>query len=218
LPDELTRLRRLVARGLTTTEALWPPIRTTYGWVHRAAELLANEAAAPGRAVQHQRDDLLREMRKEQATVGPLSPAVAHFLKVSASYGPGLFHCYDIESVPRTNNDLEQYFGSARYHQRRASGRIHAAAATVVRGAVRVLAATATRLQPCGEYQLRHPDLVGHAAIAWGWSRRAAEPPNRRWRARTRRSRRLPSQMNGVGCAFQPATASSSQLITSSAR
>jgi hypothetical protein len=165
LPDELTRLRRLVARGLTTTEALWPPIRTTYGWVHRAAELLANEAAAPGRAVQHQRDDLLREMRKEQATVGPLSPAVAHFLKVSASYGPGLFHCYDIESVPRTNNDLEQYFGSARYHQRRASGRIHAAAATVVRGAVRVLAATATRLQPCGEYQLRHPDLERWRAL-----------------------------------------------------
>ena len=70
----------------------------------------------------------------------PLAPAVAHFLKVSASYWPGLFHCYDIPGLPRTNNDLEQYFGSARYHQRRASGRIHASAATVVRGAVRVLA------------------------------------------------------------------------------
>ena len=31
------------------------------------------------------------------------------------------------------------------------------------------------------------------------WSSLAAEPPNRRWRARTRRSRRLPSQTNGVG-------------------
>jgi hypothetical protein len=159
LPVELTRLRRLVVQGLTTTETLWPPIRTTYGWVHRAARLLANEEAAPGSEVQQQMDELLREMRKEQATAGPLTPAVVHFLKVSASYGPGLFHCYDSVGLPRTNNDLEQYFGSARYHQRRASGRVHAAPATVVRGAVRVLAATATRLQPYGEYELRHPDL-----------------------------------------------------------
>jgi hypothetical protein len=159
LPVELTRLRRLVVHGLTTTEALWPPIRTTYGWVHRAARLLANEEAAPGSEVQRQMDELLGEMRKEQATVGPLTPAVTHFLKVSARYWPGLFHCYDLTGLPRTNNDLEQYFGSARYHQRRASGRVHATAATVVRGAVRVLATTAARLQPCSEYELRHPDL-----------------------------------------------------------
>jgi len=159
LPVELTRLRRLVDHGLTTTEPLWPPIRTTYGWVHRAARLLANEDAAPGHEVRCQMDELLREMTQEQATVGPLTPAVAHFLKVSASYGPGLFHCYDLAGLPRTNNDLEQYFGSARYHQRRASGRVHAAAATVVRGPVRVLAATAARLRPYGEYELRHPDL-----------------------------------------------------------
>src|SRR5688572_4204688 len=59
--------------------------------------------------------------------------------------------------------------------------------------------------------------LVGHAANAWGSASTAAEPPSRRWRARTRRSRRLPSQTKGVGWAFQPATASSSQPISSSA-
>ena len=103
--------------------------------------------------------DLLAEMRDDQATVGPLQPAVAHFLKVSASYWPGLFHCYDVPGLPRTNNDLEQYFGSARYHLRRASGRVHATAATVVRGSVRVLAATASRRHHFGEYELRHPHL-----------------------------------------------------------
>ena len=61
---ELTRLQRLVVHGLTTTDALWPPIRTTYGWVHRATRLLANEAAAPSSEVRRQVDDLLREMRK----------------------------------------------------------------------------------------------------------------------------------------------------------
>jgi len=138
---------------------VWPAIRVAYGWVHRAAHLLADEDGAPGAEVRRRMEDLLAEMRADQATVGPLQPAVAHFLKVSASYWPGLFHCYDIPGLPRTNNDQEQYFGAARYHQRRASGRVHAAAATVVRGSVRVLASTATQLHPFGEYELRHPDL-----------------------------------------------------------
>jgi hypothetical protein len=148
-----------VVRGLTTTDALWPGIRTAYGWVRQAAQLLENQDEVPGSEVQRRLDDLLAEMTDDQATVGFLQPAVAHFLKVSASYWPGLFHCYDIAGLPRTNNDLEQSFGSARYHQRRASGRIHATAATVVRGSVRVLAATASRLKLFREYDLRHPNL-----------------------------------------------------------
>jgi hypothetical protein len=154
----LTRLQALVAKGLAATEAAWPPIRIAYGWIHRAAQILENEADLPVAEVRARLENLLAEMRRNQPTVGPLVPAVAHFLKVSASYWPGLFHCYAIAGLPRTNNDQEQYFGAARYHQRRASGRIHASAATVVRGAVRVLAATASRLHLFGEYHLRHPD------------------------------------------------------------
>ena len=144
---------------------MWPAIRTAYGWVHQAARLLENEDDAPGSHARRRMDDLLTEMRDGQASVGALQPAVAHFLKVSASYRPGLFHCYDVPGLPRTNNGLEQYFGSARYHQRRASGRVRAAAATVVRGSVRVLASTATRRYLFGEYDLRHPDLARWASL-----------------------------------------------------
>ena len=151
-------LQTLVAKGLAATDALWPSIQTAYGWVHQAARLLENEGALAGSEVQRRMEDLLAEMGDGQAIVGTLQPAVAHFLEVSASYWPGLFPCYDIPGLPRTNNAQEQYFGSARYHQRRASGRVHAAAATVVRGSVRVLAATASRLHIFGEYELRHPD------------------------------------------------------------
>jgi hypothetical protein len=138
---------------------MWPAIRIAYGWVHQAARLLENEDEAPGGEVRRRLEDLLAEMRADQATVATLQPAVAHFLKVSASYWPGLFHCYDIPGLPRTNNALEQFFGSVRYHHRRASGRIRASAGTVVRGSVRALASTASRLHPFGEYELRHPDL-----------------------------------------------------------
>jgi hypothetical protein len=159
LPTELRKLRALVAKGLTATDAMWPAIRIAYDWVHQAARLLENEDALAGSEVRQRMEDLLTEMRAEQASVGTLQPAVAHFLKVSASYWPGLFHCYDIPGVPRTNNVLEQFFGSVRYHHRRASGRIRASAGTVVRGSVRALASTASRLQTFGEYELRHPNL-----------------------------------------------------------
>ena len=159
MPTELRKLRALVAKGLAATDAMWPAIRIAYGWVHQAARLLENEDELTGSEVRHRMEALVAEIRDGQATVGTLQPAVAHFLKVSASYWPGLFHCYDIPGLPRTNNGLEQLFGSARYHQRRANGRIHATTATVVRGSVRVLASTASRLHLFGEYELRQPNL-----------------------------------------------------------
>ena len=78
---------------------------------------------------------------------GTLAGAFAHFQKVTRSYRPGLFHTYAVPDLPRTNNDLEQLFGSQRYHERRATGRKTAAPGAVLRGSVRLLAATATRVQ-----------------------------------------------------------------------
>jgi hypothetical protein len=86
---------------------------------------------------------LLAIMRQGAERAGPLEPAVRHFLKVTASYWPGLFVCYRQPDIPRTNNDLEHVFGSVRYHERRASGRKVAAPSLLVRGSVRLLAATA---------------------------------------------------------------------------
>ena len=141
------------------TAALWPDIRVAYEWVHRAAHLLMNEAGRAGDQVRSAYATLLTEMTAGQATAGTLSPAVGHFLKVTRSYWPGLFHCYDVPDLPRTNNDLEHYFGSARYHQRRATGGKHSAPGTVVRGAVRLVAAVASRARTFHPLDLRPLDL-----------------------------------------------------------
>jgi hypothetical protein len=87
-------------------------------------------------------------MHRHRALAGDLTEAVDRFCKVTRSYRPGLFHCYAVPDLPRTNNDLEQLFGSQRYHERRASGRKAASPAAVLRGEVRLIAATATRLRP----------------------------------------------------------------------
>ncbi|NTX04380.1 hypothetical protein HUA75_21645 [Myxococcus sp. CA040A] len=61
---------------------------------------------------------------------------------------PALFHCYDVPDLPRTDNDLEHLFGTCRYHERRAWGRVRASAGLVVRGAVRLPAIASALLLP----------------------------------------------------------------------
>ena len=117
-----------------------------YGWVHAAAHALGNQDNAPARLVRRRFDRVLTTMRRDAADAGSLQSAIGHFCKVARSWRPGLFHCYSMPDVPRTNNDLEHLFGSYRYHERRASGRKVASPATVLRGSARLIAATATRL------------------------------------------------------------------------
>ena len=97
--------------------------------------------------VRRRLDGLLGAMARHREKAGPLAEAVEHFRKVSRSYRPGLFHCYAVADLPRTNNGLEQLFGSYRRHERRATGRKTHSSATVLRGPVRLLAAVATRLR-----------------------------------------------------------------------
>ena len=116
-------------------------------------------------------------------TLGALAPAIDQFQKVTASYWPGLFHCYEVPDLPRTNNELEQYFGAARYHERRASGRKGASPGLVVRGAVRVVAAVASRGQTFADTDLRPTDPTRWRALRRQLAtRQAARCAQRRFR------------------------------------
>jgi hypothetical protein len=152
-------------------------VRAAYRWVHRAAQVLANEAGRDGVEVRRRYRGLVAAMARHAERAGALRGAVGHFRKVTRSYWPGLFACYDGAGLPRTNNDLEQFFGSYRYHERRCSGRKAAAPGTVVRGSVRIIAAAASRLRVVTAADLAPADLR-----AWRELRGSLE---RRRRART---------------------------------
>jgi hypothetical protein len=154
----LERLHRLIERGLDHTRALWPDIHRAYGWVHAAARILNNDPGLEAEALARRFDGLLGAMARHRATAGGLAGAIDHFRKVTASYRPGLFHCYRVAGLPRTNNDLEHLFGSHRHHDRRTTGRKTASPTTVLRGPVRLLAATATRLRPVRSHELARAD------------------------------------------------------------
>jgi hypothetical protein len=187
LPKALGRLKTILRRGLEATASLWPEVRVAYGWVHRAAHILNNDAQETGAAVQRRLHGLLGAMRQHRTKAGALAPAVGHFLKVSRRYWPGLFHCYSVADLPRTNNALEQFFGAYRSHERRATGRKVASPAVVLRGAVRLVACVATRLRPFTSAELA-PDPIS----AWQELRHALET-RRHQRTQRRRFRRDPA-------------------------
>jgi len=150
-----------------------------FGWVHQAAHILG-QVDLGAVAIRSQLGGLLGAMQRHRDAVGDLGSGVDHFLKVSRSYWPGLFACYDTSDLPRTNNDLEQAFGSHRYHERRACGRKGASPSLVLRGSARLIAALASRTR-----EVSAADLA--AADPEKWKRLRAELEERRLRRVDRR-------------------------------
>jgi hypothetical protein len=154
-----------LTKGLAETAALWSDVEQGYAWVHRAAHILSNDEQYTTAQVRQTYETLLTEMEQTSTSSETLATMLSTFRKVTTSYWPGLFHCYDVADLPRTNNELEQYFGSARYHERRASGRKQASPGLVVRGAVRVVTSVASRLQPFSGSELCPTDFTRWRAL-----------------------------------------------------
>jgi hypothetical protein len=157
-----------------------------YAWVYRAAHLLGDQGPQEAAAARRQLGGLLGAMRRHRAAAGSLAPALDHFVRVTRSYWAGLFHCYAVAGLPRTNNDLEQFFGRHRYHERRASGRKVASPGLVLRGEARLLAAAATR-----QHRYSAAELAGADAGRRQELRRRLEARRQR-RVQRRRFRRDP--------------------------
>src|SRR5690242_1713689 len=177
----LRRLRRLIADALDRTRDLWPDIRRAYAWVHGAARILNNVAGLDAAAVARRFAGLVAAIGRHRAKAGALAGAVDHFLEVTRSHRPGLFRCYAVAGLPRTNNDLERLFGSYRRHERRATGRESGSPAAVLRGPVRLVAAALARLR---RHEAR--DLAPADRRRWHAIRHSLE---RRRRARVLRCR-----------------------------
>src|SRR3954469_8872620 len=98
-------------------------IRRSFRWVHAAARILKNTAGRAADDVKTRYTRLLDEWRDRRDACGTLGDAVDRFLTVTDSYRPGLFQYLRVPGLPPTNNDLEQFFGAQRHHERRTTGR-----------------------------------------------------------------------------------------------
>jgi hypothetical protein len=81
-------------------------------WLRAIAYILEPAATQPLSAahVAGQLRGYLDTVRRWPQVTPTLAAFGRHLDKVSRSYWPGLFHCYDMPGLPRTNNELESHF------------------------------------------------------------------------------------------------------------
>lgn len=112
-------------------QAALSPLAQTYqelqqgaAWLHDIAYILEPKAIEPMRGAQvaDQLRSYLDVVLYTSEVTGAIAQFGLHLDKVSRSYWPGLFHCYDVPSLPRTNNESESRFRDTGHRLLRTTG------------------------------------------------------------------------------------------------
>jgi hypothetical protein len=108
----LAQLYQGLQSALSPCAQTYEELRQGAAWLRDIAYILEPCPTYPMSAAQvagHLRS-YLDTVQQWPDVAPPLERFGLHLDKVSRSYWPGLFHCYDVPSVPRTNNELESRF------------------------------------------------------------------------------------------------------------
>lgn len=105
-------------------------IQRQFQWLIDLERLLdppqdADQSPPTGQQVAQEVDRYLKNLIQQTIAEGnPEDQKVAaHIENKFRNYWWGLFHCYDVEGLPRTNNELERFLRRIKTGQRRISGR-----------------------------------------------------------------------------------------------
>jgi hypothetical protein len=140
------------------TAPAWPALQKAAQDVRQVAHILANHNQETSQQVRARLQEWLDGIQQRKTQYSYLSNALNHFVHTTNHFAKGLFYCYDVPDLPSTNNDLEQCFGSLRYHERRTTGRKKAVSTIVVRGESHTLAVIASSTQVFSAQDLRPRD------------------------------------------------------------
>jgi hypothetical protein len=108
---QLAQLVRGLQDAVTPLAARVADVHVGARWLARITTILSatTEPAPTAAAVAQQLRTCLEQLDQE-AVAPDLVAFRQHLQKVSRSYWPGLFHCYDHPDIPRTNNGMESLF------------------------------------------------------------------------------------------------------------
>ena len=138
LPDEprLTCFAEAIGDTLRDFKKEYNTLSEAYSWVLKISDILDKELPQPkltsdetdtplSAIVEAELDEFLAQLEQRD----DLNEFLVSFRKklrnLTKRYKPGLFHCYDIPGLPRTNNDTESLFGRVRRQTKRTSGAYH---------------------------------------------------------------------------------------------
>lgn len=108
----LVELQRGLFHALTSAQHDYSELRLAADWLESIAALLDPEGK-PTRSGEQVRQGLyafLDDLDQESQDAPRLQRFAAQIQKTTSNYTPGLFHCYDIAGLPRTNNERESEF------------------------------------------------------------------------------------------------------------
>lgn len=116
---------------------------------------------------------------KETYTEESDAPIADNMLRYSKGFWKGLFTCYDHYYIPRTNNDLEQFFRQAKASHRRITGLRNWNSYIMRNGEMIVLVQDALR-QPHLIQRLRSVPFAAYKACKQRWDNRLSGTIQRR--------------------------------------
>jgi hypothetical protein len=183
----------LVGRAEQRCEAEAAALRQAHAWLCEIAHRLeppAADAPEPPRTgaqvrqrVESYLDEVATALTEGRVPAG-LEPPVEHLVTVLRRLGDGLYHCYDVPGLPRTDNDLEQFYRRVKALERRITGHKRSAAFVVRVGGFAVYATAASHT---AENELRRqlaavPAAAGQAERARLWANQERQTKMRRFR------------------------------------
>jgi len=120
----LTRLSDGLRVALTPFTSQYQELRQGETWLREIERILkpADDNPSTGQQVAQRLRTYLDGLLALPGLPPRLDAFRHHLNKVSTSYWPGLFHCYDIEGLPRTNNELESHFRDTQRRLLRTTG------------------------------------------------------------------------------------------------
>jgi hypothetical protein len=110
--SRLVELRQGLHGALTAVHADYTELRQAAHWLQHIADLLdpAGKPQRSGVQVKQALFAYLQDIEQESQDSPRLRRFSNKIRKTTLNYTPGLFHCYDIPGLPRTNNDRESEF------------------------------------------------------------------------------------------------------------
>ena len=104
-------------------------IRLAHGWLLDIEEILDDyprvgvDEKRPSQQVATKLDTYLRQLEAQTDLSDKVAAWREHLILILRRLWLGLFPCYDQPLLPRTNNDLEVFFGGLKRERRRNTGR-----------------------------------------------------------------------------------------------
>lgn len=109
---QLIQLRQGLHTALQSVQSDYTDLRQAADWLDHISDILDPEEQ-PVRSGEEVRQELLAylgDIERESQDISCLRNFYQKIHKTTLNYAPGLFHCYDVPSLPRTNNDRESEF------------------------------------------------------------------------------------------------------------